>query len=224
MAKKLYETLGVEDTATKSEIKKAYRKLSKVYHPDKGGDADKFRDINEAYNILSDDKMREAYDNGTELSELKEESDGLIRRTFSIFEEVLNSAGFVPEYSNLFVKMRELCNEKYKICDEEIERFENQIRNVEDIQRRLKNAEIFVNYLDGEIDMFKHRIDNMIKEKEYIDRVLEFIEKCDYEINEEEDDEHEIPPRNYIEQLLSSKQKRGFDERQTDDEDYEKFF
>jgi DnaJ family protein A protein 2 len=51
----LYETLGLQKGASESEVKTAYRKLAKQYHPDKiGGDAAKFREINEAYNILSD--------------------------------------------------------------------------------------------------------------------------------------------------------------------------
>jgi len=58
-----YETLGVGKTASKDEIKKAFHKLAHKYHPDKkGGDADKFKELSEAYSILSDDKKRAEYD------------------------------------------------------------------------------------------------------------------------------------------------------------------
>ncbi|MDZ5470931.1 molecular chaperone DnaJ (plasmid) [Bacillus sp. 31A1R] len=60
-----YEVLGVSKTANKDEIKKAYRKLSKTYHPDinKEPDADaKFKEVKEAYEILSDDQKRAHYD------------------------------------------------------------------------------------------------------------------------------------------------------------------
>jgi len=62
MAKDYYNVLGVEKKATKDDIKKAFRKLAQKYHPDKGGDEAKFKEITEAYAILSDEKKRREYD------------------------------------------------------------------------------------------------------------------------------------------------------------------
>ena len=59
-----YEVLGVNKSASKDEIKSAYRKLAKTYHPDnkETGDEAKFKEIQEAYDILYDDQKRSAYD------------------------------------------------------------------------------------------------------------------------------------------------------------------
>lgn len=57
-----YKTLGVERDATPEQIKKAYRKLAAKNHPDAGGDEEKFKDINEAYEVLGDEKKRAMYD------------------------------------------------------------------------------------------------------------------------------------------------------------------
>lgn len=51
-------------TATPEELKAAFRKLAKTHHPDVGGDPEKFKEINEAYNTLSDPQSRAAYDRG----------------------------------------------------------------------------------------------------------------------------------------------------------------
>jgi molecular chaperone DnaJ len=63
--KNYYEILGVSKEATQEEIKKSYRKLSLKYHPDKNPDGEeKFKEISEAYSILSDEQKRREYDNG----------------------------------------------------------------------------------------------------------------------------------------------------------------
>ncbi len=63
--KDYYEILGIDKKASKSDIKKAYRKLALKYHPDKNPDKEseeKFKEISEAYAVLNDDEKRQLYD------------------------------------------------------------------------------------------------------------------------------------------------------------------
>lgn len=60
--KDYYEILGVPRDASQEEIKRAFYKLAHKYHPDKGGDPEKFKEINEAYQVLSDPEKRAQYD------------------------------------------------------------------------------------------------------------------------------------------------------------------
>ena len=64
--KDLYDTLGVDEDASKDEIKKAYRKLARKHHPDRNPDdpnaEEKFKEIQKAYSILSDEEKRQQYD------------------------------------------------------------------------------------------------------------------------------------------------------------------
>ncbi|NPA60647.1 MAG: J domain-containing protein [Epsilonproteobacteria bacterium] len=65
MAKSLYETLEISENASEAEIKKAYRKLARKYHPDVNKEAsaeEKFKEINAAYEILSDKEKKAQYD------------------------------------------------------------------------------------------------------------------------------------------------------------------
>jgi DnaJ-class molecular chaperone len=57
-----YSLLGVAKSATPDDIKRAFRKKAHALHPDKGGDAEKFKKVNEAYQVLGDDAKRKQYD------------------------------------------------------------------------------------------------------------------------------------------------------------------
>jgi curved DNA-binding protein len=59
-----YSTLGVDRSASPEDIKAAFKKLAMKHHPDRGGDAGKFQELNEAYSVLSDPQQRMVYDHG----------------------------------------------------------------------------------------------------------------------------------------------------------------
>lgn len=65
MSEDLYGILGVKNNATQAEIKKAYKKLAVKHHPDKGGDEELFKNISNAYSVLSDESKRSQYDSKT---------------------------------------------------------------------------------------------------------------------------------------------------------------
>ncbi len=66
--KDYYNILNISKNASDSDIKSAFRKLALEHHPDRGGDADKFKDINEAYEVLSDENKRRIYDSGGDIN------------------------------------------------------------------------------------------------------------------------------------------------------------
>jgi DnaJ-class molecular chaperone len=58
----MYDVLGLTRDATADDVKKAYRKLAREHHPDKGGDPEKFKKVQEAYEVLSDPEKRQNFD------------------------------------------------------------------------------------------------------------------------------------------------------------------
>ena len=101
MTKDYYKTLGVDKKATKEEIKKAYKKLAKKYHPDlnKSKDAaEKFKEINEAAAILADDEKRSQYDQyGTTADQFGRGFEGF---DFSDFMSDVGGFGF--DFDSIF--------------------------------------------------------------------------------------------------------------------------
>jgi len=82
-----YKLLNVNKEASDSEIKKSYRKLAKENHPDKGGDAEKFKQIAEAYEVLSNKDKRTQYDTFGKY-------DGNVNiNPFEIFESMFRDIG-----------------------------------------------------------------------------------------------------------------------------------
>lgn len=92
---RFYEILGVSQNASEDEIKKAYRKAAMKNHPDKGGDPEKFKELAQAYEVLSDSQKREIYDQYGE-DALKEGmgAGGGMHDPFDIFESFFGGNPF----------------------------------------------------------------------------------------------------------------------------------
>jgi len=103
MAKDYYKILGCEQTATADDIKKAYRKLALRWHPDKNPDnlktaEQKFKDISEAYSVLSDVDKRKRYDQTGSADEIPSGTEDFAQ---NIFKNFFGSGG-IGSFSNSF--------------------------------------------------------------------------------------------------------------------------
>lgn len=88
-----YQTLGVDRSATAKEIKSAYRQMAKKYHPDKTGDDKKFKQIQEAYDVLGDQNKRQQYDSYGHDGFQQAQQGGASHHDFDM-DDILNSFGF----------------------------------------------------------------------------------------------------------------------------------
>ena len=101
-----YEEFNITKNATRDQIKKAYRNLSKLYHPDinKNKDTSKFRDIQQAYDILQDEEKRKHFDETGLLPDEQEENTikGKTRENlYNLVKQILNDKNFIQRYNNI---------------------------------------------------------------------------------------------------------------------------
>ena len=85
-----YSTLGVGKDATDAEIKSAYRRLAKQWHPDAGGDETKFANVSNAYNMIKDANSRQNFENGQFDPSNFQQSQNPFRQNFGDFNDIFN--------------------------------------------------------------------------------------------------------------------------------------
>lgn len=88
-----YAALGLKSDATLSDIKKAFRQKASLFHPDRNSDADapaRFREVQEAYDVLSDDDKRKAYDDNRRRNLLDDPAETAREIWQGYFQQVLN--------------------------------------------------------------------------------------------------------------------------------------
>lgn len=146
-----YEILEVDKSATKQDIKKAYHKLAVLYHPDKNKDPEtinKFRDINTAYSIISDDGKRREYDYMT--GDKKMELYDLINTYFSELR---------PEYNNMYETfLKYVYNENFNDFRNDINNFKiydifDKFVNVLYTNKKNNDIPIYVSELSRDLDI-----------------------------------------------------------------------
>lgn len=101
----LYEILGVSRGASQEEIKKAYKKLAQKLHPDKGGSAQEFQDLQEAYSVLGSEDSRKVYDAGGSMDKGPDLRQRAMQELAGLFSTMMASRE-IPPYVNLVNEMR----------------------------------------------------------------------------------------------------------------------
>jgi hypothetical protein len=186
--KNLYHVLGVDRSATKDEIKEAYKKKAKETHPDvSGGDAEKFREINEAYECLIDDDRRIEYDvTGNE--ELIDDKKRIIDYLVGTIIPPILSAKTLEGVNLVAVVEKVISMHRFN----EIKKQDDclfTLKNIDEVLKRLKlkdgveSDNVFITVLKQKKSDIENEIKWLKKEVEFYEHALSFIENYEYVVD-----------------------------------------
>lgn len=212
----LYTILEVAEDATLAEIKKSYRALAQKHHPDKGGDEERFKEINRAYSILSDEEKRAYYDRHGDVNEsTQRQLDDVLA---SMIEEALERE--VADISKHVLKEIEAgtqeLNRKERKLDKREERIKKAVKRV-----KCKRGS------DPITDRINAKLASLQSERVRIKQTREALEYVkgritgdfDFEIIEEEKWTHPFSGGGFVHDDLVREMMRGATRGATDERD-----
>lgn len=176
----LYKILNIPETATKTEIKKAYRALAKKYHPDKGlkKNTTLFNEITQAYKILSDDTKRAYYDKTGDIDD---------KPKFSIYQQIAKEFQIIIDSSpdlaqiNIIDTLKDKIEGRLKKAEEHLNDLEKLIVTREGLTKRIirkdeiESNNVLLKVLEGNINKLKADIEQVKKDQETFKNMLEIL-------------------------------------------------
>lgn len=188
MRTNLYDVLGVNKDASKDEIKKAYRNLSKKYHPDTKPDdpkaKEKFEEITVAYKILSDERKKARYDATGEIEEhtFNQKLQSYLGQTFMQFVETVRN----PKIENVIEQFFDHTVKIQNNLEQGKKKVKSKIERTEEISKRITTTnedDCIKSMLNEKINILKRDLVLIDEEVEFMEKVLEFLQMYDYEVD-----------------------------------------
>jgi hypothetical protein len=186
----LYQILGVSEKADAKEIKKAYRALAKIHHPDKGGDEEEFKAITEAFEILSDPDKRKRYDRGEDMADYQSPTDMAKSNLCRVYDVITDSPSFMADISDLIAAMRAEINEKTQNMNSDLEDVEIAVKRYTGVLNRIKNSDILTLHTEATISHLEARKDQITEAINIQGIMLGLIEEAVYETDKDDCEEY----------------------------------
>lgn len=186
----LYKILNIKITASSEQIKKAYFRLAQLHHPDKeGGDAEKFKQINEAYKVLMDEEKRKRYDAGEDLEDIMRSAQYQDQKILSMIAQTFCGvvSGCDPEHHDVIKLMKDQLFQTCVTTPQNISNMREQIMKYEKMINKIRsksNNSIFSEIAQGQIEGLKKSIISAENHKKLVEEALNYLEDFSYEIND----------------------------------------
>jgi len=171
--KNYYNILDVKPNASLDEIKKAYRALAKVHHPDAGGNEEIFKEIQQAYDVLSDSEKRARYDRGEDVSSPQNTREMQAKAfLYTLFEQCIDKYGITRDPFEL---MKESVKENIKSLEKEKNNQEKRKKKFERAKEKIEKGEAFISCCEAIITKCQTMIEALEAEKETGNIMLDML-------------------------------------------------
>lgn len=180
-----YKILDLPVSVSYEEIRKRYKSLAQLHHPDRGGDEELFKQIKLAYEILSDPTRRKQYNETGNSSTAKSEKDEAIDRLAQLFFDIMYS--YDMNSSNLIgVIFNKIKDDLIQLLSAK-SRLEEEMNNCEllnqKISKKSDGVNIFDQFLQYRIDNLKREIEDINFKVEVSDIMLSMLKDYEYSID-----------------------------------------
>lgn len=185
----LYKRLGISETASKEEIKKAYKKKAMKNHPDKGGDPKDFHKINYAYMVLTNETQRSKYDKGENFeSDNKQSPEQRFRETLSfvVMDIVPKLERDKVIYSDVLKIVSGIVEQQLSGLAEESRKKRREIGKFIQVRKRLsgEDSEWFKESLWSQVEDLKNQKSQMQDQYDTGKMMVEKLSKWEYKVDE----------------------------------------
>lgn len=181
----LYNTLGLDRSASSTDIRKAYRRKAKEHHPDQGGDPQAFHALTRAHDVLGDDAKRERYDRTGKVddSPAQNEDAAALAMLAALIESIGEDENAVHE--DIIGTMRNALKDAGKQVDVQLGDAKKTVKRFEKLAKQLKRkanasgvvAAMFAN----NVAKAQARVDAGVAHRRNIDRAVELLEGYSFE-------------------------------------------
>jgi len=189
MKRTLYQTLEVESDATQAEIKKAYKKLAKKHHPDKGGDPQIFAEINNAHRILTSPEHRKRYDE----TGMEGDKFSFTDRFRDLANKVLMAAAtnHDPDQVDLIEFFKLAVKKSLETCADGLVQTNNRIDKYKKVKKNLKykgtsekiKKDPINDLVENQIALFEQSLAGQKEEIEFYKDVYDLLGHYEYNVN-----------------------------------------
>lgn len=181
-----YEILDLPTTASVEEIRQKYKSLAQMYHPDKGGDEETFKQLKLAYEILIDPVKRKQYDLTGKISDDLGLRNEVLTQLSQMFLRLF--ANLDPEKDDLILMMKTETRRMKSSVEKDIENSNKEIAKLEKVINRIKlkssGENLIVSFAETKVKEIKNDLITFSNRLQVCDMMLEILENYHYSLEE----------------------------------------